>query len=188
MSGRNLFNTFDSVINVFVILLSWLPKNLRMLFWDWTNAIPGIVGIGVRYCVLKSLCKKCGKNVLIGTNVGISGFQGLEIGSNVSIHRQCYIEAEGGVTIGSNVSIAHQTSILSTNHSWDDESLPIKYNKLKPAKVFINDDVWIGCGVRVLAGVLVDKRSVIAAGAIVTKDVQKRTVVGGNPARLLKNF
>jgi len=188
MTGRNIFNTFDSLINFVVTILRLLPRKMRVIFWDFTNSLPGILGIGLRYCILKSLCKQCGKNVFIGVNVAISGFHELEIGNNVSIHRECYLEAEGGVTIGSDVSIAHQTSILSTNHSWENESLPIKYNKIKPAKVVIKDDVWIGCGVRVLAGVSIHERSIIAAGAIVTRDVQTRTIVGGNPARVIKSI
>jgi acetyltransferase-like isoleucine patch superfamily enzyme len=188
MSGRNIFKKLNSLINILAWTLSLLPRRIRIFFWNLTNSFPGIIGIGLRYCLLKSLAKKCGANVLVGVNVGISGFKNLELGNNVSIHRECYIDAEGGVIIGSDVSVAHQSSILSTNHTWEDENLPIKYNPIKSAPVNIEDDVWIGCGVRILAGITINRRSIVAAGAIVTKNVQSRTIVGGNPARLIKTF
>lgn len=108
--------------------------------------------------------------------------------SNISIHPFCYMDAEGKISIGNNVSIAHHISILSSNHTWDDLSLPIQYNPMKKGKVIIEDDVWVGCGVRILSEVMVKSRSIIAAGSIVNKDVQSNTIVGGNSAKVLKNM
>lgn len=92
----------------------------------------------------------------------------------------------GGIEIGNDVSIAHQTSILSANHTWEDESIPIKYNAVAFQPVHIENDVWIGCGCRILCGVKIHSRSVVAAGAVVCKDVESHTAVGGVPARVLK--
>lgn len=98
------------------------------------------------------------------------------------------MEAYGGISIGNDVSIAHNVSILSVNHSWTEQSLPIKYNPIISGPVVIGDDVWIGCGCRIMANVEIDNRSVIAAGAVVTKNVPSNTIVAGVPAKALKEI
>ena len=100
----------------------------------------------------------------------------------------CYIDGYGGLTIGNNVSIAHATSVLTTNHTWADTSIPIKYNPETLGPVVIEDDVWLGAGVRVLAGITIAKRAIVAAGAVVNKNVQSNCIVGGIPARVIKNI
>lgn len=112
----------------------------------------------------------------------------LTLGNNVSIHPLCYIDAAGEIFIGDNVSIAHCSTIISTNHTWKDVDIPIKYNPEKFGKVIINEDVWVGCGCRILSGVTVKKRSVIAAGSVVNKDVESNTIVGGVPAKVIKEI
>lgn len=188
MSGRDLFSKIAPLLAFLTAIFKILPNTIVNAIWNCVYLRRGNLAIGMRYSIAKAWAKSCGTNVLIGPNVEISGWSGLVLGNNVSIHKDCFIDASGGLTIGSNVSIAHQSSILSTNHTWGDESLPIKYNALKPAPVVIEDDVWIGCGVRVFAGVKVATRSIIAGGAVVTKSVAARTVVGGNPAKVLKEI
>lgn len=90
--------------------------------------------------------------------------------------------------LSDNVSIAHSTSILSVNHTWDDATNPIKYNPVERSAVMIENDVWIGCGCRILAGVTVHTRSVVAAGAVVTKDVPSNVLVGGVPSKIIKSI
>src|SRR5690606_10684526 len=103
-------------------------------------------------------------------------------------HSNCYIDANGEVEIGNNVSIAHNSTILSTNHDWSDITVPIKYNPVTYGKVLISNDVWVGCGCRILAGVHIQSRSIIAAGAVVNKNVSPKTIVGGVPAKLIKQL
>jgi len=128
------------------------------------------------------------RNVYFGSRVVFKNIQNSHIGENVSIHDFCYVDALGGIDIGDNVSIAHSSSIITFNHTWDDLSLPIKYNPVEFGKVIIKNDVWIGCGVRIMPGVVIGERSVIAAGAVVVKDVPPRSVVAGVPAKLIKNI
>lgn len=142
----------------------------------------------IRYVVFHELVKECGENVLIKKSVYLYDVREMICGNNVSIHEMCYISAVGGLTIGNNVSIAHGSSILTTNHAWDDKTKPIKYNNVTMSPVVISDDVWIGCGVRVLAGVHIGTRSVVAAGAVVAKDVESNTLVGGCPAKVIKRI
>jgi acetyltransferase-like isoleucine patch superfamily enzyme len=104
----------------------------------------------MRYIILKSLIKECGDNVRIGKNVIILNWEDLTIGENISIHANCYIDAAGRIYIGNNVSIAHNTSLLSSGHTWSVSEVPIKYNAVKLLPLVIRDDIWIGCGCRIL--------------------------------------
>ena len=86
------------------------------------------------------------------------------------------------------MSIAHGTSLISANHTWEDSTIPIKYNKMEEKEIVIADDVWIGAKVTILAGVTIESRCVVAAGAVVTKNVKEHTVVGGVPAKVIKEI
>ena len=144
--------------------------------------------IAIRYIILKSLIKECGDNVRIGCNVTIVHWHELSLGSNISIHDNCYIDGAGSLIIKNNVSIAHNSSILTTNHSWQDKLIPIKYNAVTLQKVIINDDVWVGCACRILAGVEIGSRSVIASGAVVNKNVLSNSIYAGVPAKFIKQI
>ncbi len=144
--------------------------------------------MSMRYSLLRSMARRCGLNVMVGPHVEIRSPENLSIGDNVSIHRGCYIDATGDVVIGNDVSIAHSTSILSFEHTWNDSNKPIKDNPSKLKAVSIENDVWVGCGVRILAGVRIESRSIVAAGAVITKDVPATSIVGGVPARVLKSI
>lgn len=187
-SGREKFKRNKGVINVLTKLFRLLPKSFLLFIWNCTTNHSQILFVGLRYIILKSRVKSCGDNVKIGTNVQILGWEKLSIGTNVSIHSNCYIDANGEIEIGDNVSIAHNSTILSTNHDWSDIAVPIKYNPVTYGKVSISNDVWIGCGCRILAGVYIQSRSIIAAGAVVNKDVRLKTIVGGVPAKLIKQL
>ncbi len=172
------------LISFFKILPRFFPKTL------WTVSSIGSGGLSIlgRYVAYSSMAGSYSRNVYFGSRVVFKNIQNSHIGENVSIHDFCYVDALGGIDIGDNVSIAHSSSIITFNHTWDDLSLPIKYNPVEFGKVIIKNDVWIGCGVRIMPGVVIGERSVIAAGAVVVKDVPPRSVVAGVPAKLIKNI
>jgi acetyltransferase-like isoleucine patch superfamily enzyme len=147
-----------------------------------------IVFIGIRYVLLKSMIKKCGDNVMIGKNVTIRNWKNLEIGNNSSINANCYIDAIGKVTIGNDVSIGHNTSILSFDHTWSNAELPMRMNNLLLKSVIIGNDVWIGAGCRILCGLTIPDRVVIAAGAVVNKNCKSKMLYGGVPAVEIKKI
>lgn len=187
-TGREKFKKNKAIIVFFVRFFKVFPKAIRVFIWNTTANHSQIIFVGIRYIILKSLIENCGDNVKIGTNVQILGWNKLSIGSNVSIHSNCYIDANGGIKIGNNVSIAHNSTILSTNHDWVNQNIPIKYNPVKFSEVYISDDVWVGCGCRILSGVTVGNRCVVAAGAVVNKNIESRTIVGGIPAKKIKEI
>ena len=188
MNGRQLFKKFGRLIDGISSVIAILPRGFRLWLLKFFRNTDGNIGATLRYILVKKLAKSCGSNVGIKPYVVLQRLENLSLGDNVSIHHFCYIDAEGGVKIGNDVSIAHNSSILSSNHVWDNPELPIKYNPVKYAEVFIDDDVWIGCGCRILAGTHIRSHSVVAAGAVVNKNVEAHTVVGGVPAKLIKNI
>jgi acetyltransferase-like isoleucine patch superfamily enzyme len=103
---------------------------------------------------------------------------GVSIGANSRINRDCMIDVRGGVTIGDNVSISPQVAISTAAHSAVDPEFRVE---IRP--VVIEDNVWIGMRATILGGVTLGRGSVVAAGAVVTKDVPPLTIVGGVPAR-----
>lgn len=170
------------------MMFGFCPNTFRRFFWNSIQHFHGFVGVTLRYCILKASAKSCGDNVFIGPFVQIKNWDKLNIGDNVSIHSQCYIEALGEVYIGSNVSIAQSCSIFSTNHTWADTAVPIKYNPLSMEKVTISDDVWIGSGCKILGGVSIATRSIIGAGSVVTKNTETNSLYGGVPAKRIKSL
>ncbi|MFJ6042636.1 acyltransferase [Brachybacterium paraconglomeratum] len=145
-----------------------------------------LISRAVRYAALRSSAAQCGELVDIRGFCQILAPEGLTLGSRISIHPFCYIDATGGIDIGNDVSIAHGSSILSTNHTWSDGSAPIRDQPVHLNRTVIEDNVWIGAGARIMAGVTIGTGSVIAAGAIVTRDVPAGYLVGGVPARVIR--
>lgn len=123
-------------------------------------------------------------HVHIGRNVELnSEFRdsSLIIKSNVQVNRNTRIDFSGNVVINENVVISEGSKIFSHSHGYDPHSRPIK----KPLE--IGENVWVGSNVIILENVnVIGKNSLIAAGSVVTKDVPPNCVVGGNPARILK--
>jgi len=186
MAGRDTFRKFKGIIAVMVGFHRLLPGKINYYMLRGLRNFNGRPGLLLRYVLLKSLAKSCGDNVSVQPGVYLFNIDKMEIGSNVSIHPMCYLDAAGGISIGDNVSIAHASSVLSVNHTWDDPALPIKYNPEAFAKTVIGNDVWIGSGVRILAGVEIPARTVVAAGAVLSKSPETNGVYGGVPARLIK--
>jgi Acetyltransferase (isoleucine patch superfamily) len=187
-SGRNQFKKFRGIISILVFLTGIFGRRVNYFFLKIFRNMNGKIGLLLRYILLKNCCAKVGDNVSIQPGVYLFNLQNVEFGNNVSVHPMCYIDGAANIRIGNNVSIAHSCSILTANHQWDDISLPIKYNKEVLLPVIIEEDVWLGCGVRVLAGVKIHRRSIIAAGAVVNKDIESSTIYGGVPAKKIKSI
>lgn len=108
----------------------------------------------------------------------------IHIGDHVFINAGCSFQDQGGITIGNECLIGHHTVIATLNH----EEQPERRNDLHPAPVVIGNKVWIGANTTILPGVRIGDGAIVAAGAVVTKDVLPNTVVGGVPARVIKQI
>jgi acetyltransferase-like isoleucine patch superfamily enzyme len=103
------------------------------------------------------------------------------IGHHTQINRGCWLDGRGPITIGNQVSLGAQSMVMTTSHSIDDADF-----KLTNKPVVIEDHAWIGARAIVMPGVTIGKGAVVAAGAVVTKDVPSGLIVGGVPARVIR--
>ncbi|WP_373493152.1 DapH/DapD/GlmU-related protein [Aquiflexum sp.] len=120
---------------------------------------------------------------LYGGEAGV----GLKVGNNSNIGPYSYIGCSGYIEIGNNVMMSPRVSIYSENHNFSNPEIPMNEQGVTRSFVKIGDDCWIAANSVILAGVTIGKGSVIAAGSIVTKDVPPYSIVGGNPAKILKS-
>ncbi len=110
----------------------------------------------------------------------------LKMGCNGYVGPFSILRGDGGLEIGCDVLISPQVVIMTANHAFEDCMHPIRQQGDVREAVVIEDDVWLGTGVKVMAGVRIGRGAVVAAGAVVTKDVPPFAVVGGVPARLIR--
>ena len=188
MNGRMFFRKFKFLIGIIQIIINLIPSFLLNFIWNIYNGSESRIAIMFRYFYIKKYSKTCGDNIYVGKNVTIKNINQLSLGNNISIHAGSYIDAYGEIIIQDNVSIANQSSLISFEHSWNNKKKPIKYNEVVTSAITIKNDVWIGNGSRILSGVTINSRSIIAAGAVVNKDVESNTIVGGVPAKLIKKI
>lgn len=106
------------------------------------------------------------------------------IGKNVFINFDCVFLDLGGITIEDDVFIAPKVSLLSEGHP---TSIKDRHS-LIPKAIHIKKNAWIGAGATILPGVTIGENAVVAAGAVVSKDVAPNTIVGGVPAKFIKNI
>ncbi|MCG6189498.1 DapH/DapD/GlmU-related protein [Maribellus maritimus] len=106
------------------------------------------------------------------------------IGKNVYINHLCSMLDMGTITIGDNVLIGPKVNILSEEHPVN----PKERQALIVKPVIIKNGAWIGAGATILPGVTVGENAIVAAGAVVNKNVPDNTIVGGIPAKFIKNI
>lgn len=94
----------------------------------------------------------------------------------------------GPVTIGNHVNLAQGITVTALNHNFSDPTLPIDAQGISTMPVVIEDDVWIGANAVILPGVRIGRHSVVAAGAVVTRDVPSGSLVAGVPATVKKRI
>lgn len=179
-------------------------EELWRLLWGWIPAGPGTL---LRRFLYRPLFKAAGP-FRSGVGVVIQGFRHICLGSGVGLNRHSSLYATRGkiiignnvflgdfssinandsvITIGNDVAIGPMTLIQGANHAFDSLDIPIVKQGHVPSFVTIENNVWIGAHCTILPGVTIHQGAVIAAGAVVSKDVPANAVVGGVPAKVLK--
>ena len=127
-----------------------------------------------RHSVIESFC--CINNAVGDVTIGDY--------TRIGIHNTII----GPVCIGNHVNLAQGITITALNHNFEDASKRIDEQGISTKPVVIGDDVWIGANAVILPGVTIGSHCVVAAGAVVTKDVPNHTLVGGVPAKLIKKI
>lgn len=106
------------------------------------------------------------------------------VGENVFINACCNFQDQGGITIGEGSLVGHNVVLATLNHDLN----PDRRQICIPAPINIGKNVWIGSNSTILPGVTIGDNAVVAAGAVVTKNIQENTIVGGVPAKFIKNI
>ncbi|MGH8177788.1 MAG: acyltransferase [Steroidobacter sp.] len=185
MRGRQAFCVVRPALLLITALMRLLPRFVVESAYSFASHLNGRLGVGLRWALARRLCAALGDNVFLGPRIEVRGWGEIRVGDNVSIHDACFIDGRGGLTIGNDVSIAHQCSLVSFEHGWSDESRPIRDNPVEYRPITIADDVWVGCGTRILAGASIGTRCIIAAGAVIVRDVPAYSLAGGVPAKVI---
>ena len=129
---------------------------------------------------------KVGSRVTFYPGIKINPARSIVLGNHVDLAWGVIITTKGGVEIGDRTMIGYNSQIISANHRIPPQGGPIFNAGHESKKVIIGRDVWIGAGAIILPGISIGEGAIVAAGSVVTKDVSPFTVVGGNPAKLIK--
>ena len=130
--------------------------------------------------VSELFCGHIGANSRVMPGITCVRGNSVHIGNNVVVMNNCLMMAAGGITIDDDAMIAANVQLISNNHDVYDRQILI----CKP--VHIGRNVWVGAGATILPGVTVGENAVVAAAAVVTKDVPSNAIVGGNPAKIIR--
>lgn len=135
----------------------------------------------------KIFFKHLGTNVQIGSSCKFVNPGRITIGNNVLINHHVEMEATGGgITLGNFILIGMHAKFINANHAFDDWRKPMSVQGIVPSKIILEDDIWIGMHAIILPDVTVGRGAIVAAGAVVTKDVPPYAIVGGVPAKIIK--
>ena len=108
----------------------------------------------------------------------------IHVGEDVFINACCHFQDHGGVTLGDGCQIGHNVVFATLNHGLQ----PLERRITYPAPIILGRNVWIGSNSTILQGVTIGDNAVVAAGAVVTKDVEQGSIVGGVPARFIRRI
>ncbi len=153
--------------------------------WDALDKSPISINAGfsipMRRIIARALFKKCGKNFIAEENVRFNFGQGIEVGDDVFFNRGVYLDSKGGFTIGNSSALAENVQVFTHSHSESDHTRRTYRN------VTIGNHVVIYAASIILSGASIGDEAIVAAGSIVSGDVESAAMVGGRPARPLRN-
>lgn len=173
------------------ILVESLRRLMQMIFSMELFSFPGLMAVRKLFY---RLCFSIGKKPTIDYDVHLSRSHkissgSIKIGKNALLSKHVEIDYSGNVVIGDNVWLSEGVRIFSHNHLLTETRTSKVRDNVVTNSLTIEDNVWIGANAVILPNVTsIGKNSVIGAGSIVTKNVPENCIVGGNPAKLIRNI
>ena len=151
----------------------------------WSNLLipDGPGGDKYRGLLYKPFLRKCGKNFKVASQAFIYNPQGLSAGDHVYIGFNTYL-GQGNITLENEVLIGNGASLTASNHLKNGSSF--RFGGYEPKDILVKEGAWIAAHAAIMAGVTIGKGAVVAAGAVVTKDVPDFSTVGGIPAKVIE--
>ncbi len=167
-------------------------KAVRFLFYGWYAVLIRMALPPVRVLLLRWAGARVGRDTVVFdavySNLYHYGFGKLSLGDRVFIGDGVMLDVRGGITVGPDVTLSNRATVVThINVGYPDHPLQKRYPSGE-APVTIGRGAYIGTGAIILPGVTVGEESVIAAGAVVTRDVPARSMVAGVPASVKKRF
>lgn len=180
---------------------------------EWLLSIlecfPGRCGLSLRYYYWRSRLARCGKSVYLFPGCKIKGSEKIFFGNNISFGIYCQVNATGSgeekimigdntcfnsnvmvnagiggcIKIGKNCLIGPNVVFRTSNHIFSRRDIGIIEQGHEPGIIVIKDDVWVGANVSIVGSVVIGQGAIVGAGAVVVKDVDDYTIVGGVPAK-----
>lgn len=145
----------------------------------------GVLSNKIRILCAKMIFKRCGKISTIDRKAYFGTGSNIEIGDYSGIGANCVVP--NNTIIGKYVMMAPEVHIVMNNHDTSDVNTPMCFQGAEPSgPAIIGNDVWIGARVMIMPGRVIGNGSILAAGSIVTKNVEEYSIVGGNPAKLIR--
>jgi maltose O-acetyltransferase len=163
--------------------------------WAWLFGFAHRVSNWSRWNCVKKLRGWYYSSILAGAGTNLRVASGVRINNPrmVSVGDNCYLGDgvqlypwNAPITLGSNVLIAAGVRMITRKHGFADIERPVSDQGYNNAPITIEDDVWIGFQAIILPGVTIGRGAIVGAGAVVTRDVEPYTIVGGVPARLIR--
>jgi acetyltransferase-like isoleucine patch superfamily enzyme len=179
-----------------MVLNAMMPRNqARPRLWVklFLNPFKHTKGKNARICRHSRIDVMPFNNFVLGDNSTIEDFCTINNGvGDVLIGQRSRIGMGnvliGPVTIGNDVILAQNIVMSGLNHGYEDITLPPHNQPVTKKLITLEDEVWVGANVVIVAGVTIGKHAVIAAGSVVTKDVPPYSVAAGNPAKIIKKY
>nr|WP_198412508.1 DapH/DapD/GlmU-related protein [Nocardioides mangrovicus] len=148
----------------------------------WSPRPGGRIARRFRAALATQMLDRCGTEVNIEHGAWFGSGRGIEVGDRSAIGMDALVI--GPLTLGDDVMMGPRCMLIAANHRVDSTALPMnRQGFVADRRIVVEDDVWIGAGVTIVAGRRIGTGSIVAAGSVVTRDVAPWTVVGGNPAR-----
>lgn len=154
---------------------------IKFLIVEFLNISVNFIPNPLRKYYLRAFGIKIGKQSCIHRNCKFFHVGKISIGRSSTVNFGCYLDNRRGISIGNNVGIAHNTKIYTLGHDYNDPSFPTK-----GSPVSIEDNAFIFSNALIMPGVTIGEGAIVLAGSVVTKDVEPWTVVGGNPAKKIR--
>ncbi len=166
------------------------PTAFYTMFWRMFDKTPAAMMQGfalpLRRILAKRIFKSCGDNTIIHHNVLFNVGSNIELGEGALLNRYVMLDDRASLKIGAYTMVAAGVTIETHTHPFDDFSQPIAISGRQGRPVTIGPNSVVGYNVVVMAGVNIGERCIVGANSVVTKDVPDFTVVGGVPAKPIK--
>jgi galactoside O-acetyltransferase len=195
-------------------MISKIIKKIVYELVEWftflLNVFPGNIGIFLRRIIYKLLLNNCGNKLTLDPNVKITGFKNISLGDYVQVSINSSIHAHnngkiiigdrfgmntnstigaadcGEIIIGNDVMIAQNVVIRASDHEFKDINIPISQQGHRGGKIIIGNGCWIAANVVITANLEIGEHSIVAAGAVVTSNIEPYSIIGGVPAKLIR--